>query len=144
MKLEDQVCPLNEAKELYSLISDIIKNTEYYWVNIGDEWKVINKHDGRYSICLTGGGLLTNINSGIAVPALTVSELGVLLGDLQVLRVTKYGRNFKESYWAISNWGMLLMIYLHCDVEKKENEMRARALIKLINDGEINPNDLKL
>jgi hypothetical protein len=136
MELEKQCCTVEQAKELVRLGVKVETINIWYFDPNLHEWKITGWETQYYWE-----------SSNLTIewyPAPNVAELGVLLGDLQVLRVTKYGRNFKESYWAISNWGMLLTIYLHCDVEKNENEMRARALIKLINDGEINPKELRL
>jgi hypothetical protein len=123
MKLEDMVCSFEQAETFQKLGAP--RNSLY-----GYRW------DGK--LVKTESFLAKSVVlSGTLRPAYTVAELGILLGDWQLER-----RNNNEC--RISNFDRQIAYPDIIITFSTEAQSKAEALIWLIDNGYVNPGELKL
>lgn len=143
MRIEDQVCPLEQAKELVGLGLSI----KTYWFWLAQFSHNTNKPSPTQSpnfkyYNLIDHNTLHQIKQFTSevefYPAPTCSELGVLLSGYQIILTPNDG-------WEVFDPDGFAHGFLaeYCD-KLPETAARAEALIWLIDEKYIDPKDLKL
>ena len=136
MKLEDIFCTFEQSR----VISGVFPNLKsiFGWF--------IDPSDIRENVIIPMTFVKDADKKGwvYLYPAFTTSELGVLLGRYQVVKI--YDLEAGEEYWSITNLDDFLdIIWMSRDFDKKgENIVRAEAFIYLIKNKKIKVEDLKL
>jgi hypothetical protein len=131
MKIEDQVCSLEQAKTLFKLGVNLKTVFRY------GEWMDKSYHNIFYSSRPKGNEF---INGYTFFPAPTVAELGVLLPQYVNVQETSLFlcQDKREGIFIV--WYPTLQTFSN----KHEAQARAAALIWLIDNDKINPKTLKL
>ncbi len=155
MKIEDQVCTLEQAKELRELGLEL--DSYFVWITLREKNYSFLDQRGVYSS-------VTSAISWLEIPAYTCAELGVLLphkikgrfepifrpeeaydGEFEYIQEGKeyYGcfrwgyHRFTDRYQDDSHW--LAGSILACETHAK-----SEILIECLREGYIKPEDLKL
>lgn len=118
MKIEDQVCSLEQAKKLKEL--GIEQNTEFTWVcvmpdPVGEQWYYVPaaRHDTRKEI----------ENAENLAAAFTVAELGVMLP----LYYSSYVSDNRKSWYCLKDGTQ--EDYSKYEFTESKTEAQARALM---------------